>query len=115
MSNQLVSIVVVTAGTNGHIDSCLDSIRKQTHPKLEVTVIDNSLNQEFSHDILRRYPDVNLYQSRKNLFYCESLNKGIEMGKGDFILCLNDDATLDKRFIEEALKSFGLTFLNNFT
>ena len=43
----------------------------------------------------------------QTIFYCQSLNKGIEMSRGDFILCLNDDVILDKRFIEEALKGFN--------
>ena len=108
MSKQLVSIVIVTAGINEYIGSCLDSVRGQTHLKLEITVIDNSLNQNFSHNILKHYPDINLCQSQKNLFYCEALNQGIEMSKGDFILCLNDDVVLDKKFIEEALRGFFL-------
>ncbi len=108
MSNRLVSIVIVTAGKNNYIESCLDSVIKQTHPKLEIIAIDNSVNRNFGQDILRRYPNINLYQSQKNLFYCQALNKGIEISKGDFILCLNDDVILDKRFIEEALEGFDI-------
>jgi len=108
MSNRLVSLIIVTAGKNNYIESCLDSVIKQTHPKLEIIAIDNSVNRNFGQDILRRYPNINLYQSQKNLFYCQALNRGIEMSNGDFILCLNDDVILDKRFIEEALKGFNI-------
>lgn len=108
MSTLLVSAIIVTAGKKEYLKSCLDSITKQTYPKLEIIVIDNSVNENFTQGILRHYPEINLYQSQKNLFYCEALNKGIEMSKGDFILCLNDDVILDKKFIEEALKGFAL-------
>jgi GT2 family glycosyltransferase len=108
MSNRLVGIVIVTAGKNNYIESCLDSVTAQTHPKLEIIAIDNSVNQDFSQQVRRHYPEINLFSSPKNLFYCQALNRGIEMSNGDFILCLNDDVILDERFIEEALKGFDI-------
>lgn len=86
MSNRLVSIIIVTMGRGNYLSLCLDSIKKQTYPKLEVMVIDNS---------------------QKNLFYCEALNRGIKQSKGSFILCLNDDVILDEKFIEEGLRGFN--------
>ncbi len=108
LSNKIVSVVVVTTGVKDYLWSLLDSIKKQTYTYLEVTVIDNSLNTNFSQEINKRYPEIKLYSSPKNLFYCEALNKGIELSMGDFILCLNDDVTLDRKFIEEALKGFEI-------
>jgi GT2 family glycosyltransferase len=35
------------------------------------------------------------------------MNKGIGLSRGRFILCMNDDVTLDPGFIEEALKGFS--------
>ena len=106
MSNRLVSIIIVTTGVRDYLWSCLDSIRKQTYPYLEIIVIDNSLNPNFSRKISEQYPAIKLYSSPRNLFYCEALNIGIKMSRGDFILCLNDDVILDKKFIEEAIRGF---------
>lgn len=108
--NKTVSVVVVTCGMNDYINSCLDSLKEQTYPGFEVIVIDNSLNPNFSQEILKRYPFIKLHSNPDNLFYCEPLNKGIKLSKGDFILCLNDDVILDKRFIEEALRGFSAGF-----
>jgi len=107
MSNASVSAIVVTIGKDKHFRFCLDSLVKQTHQKLEIIVIDNSADENLATDVQGNYPRVNLYRSGKNLFYCEALNKGIEMSKGDFILCLNDDVVLDEGFIAEALKGFS--------
>jgi GT2 family glycosyltransferase len=41
-----------------------------------------------------------------NLFYTGALNKGIQLSRGEFILCLNDDVVLDTKFIQEALAGF---------
>ncbi|MDP3732794.1 MAG: glycosyltransferase family 2 protein [Candidatus Omnitrophota bacterium] len=107
-SNKIVSVVIVTCGKKDYLKSCLNSLKSQTYSVFEIIVIDNSLNSNFSREINERYPDIKLYSSLKNLFYCEALNKGIKMSKGDFILCLNDDVILDKRFMEEALKGFSI-------
>ena len=83
--SKVVSIVVVAKGIKDYLKSCLESIKTQTHLEFETIIIDNS---------------------KTNLFYCAALNKGIKQSKGDFILCLNDDVVLDKRFIQEALRGF---------
>lgn len=108
MSNRLVSIIIVTAGVKDYLWPSLDSIKKQTHPYFEIIVIDNSLNPDFDRQIKERGPAIKLYSSQKNLFYCEALNKGIQMSEEDFVLCLNDDVILEKRFIEEALRAFNV-------
>ena len=105
-TNRLVSIIIVSNGKDNYLKSCLESLKVQTYPEFETIVIDNSLNHNFSQEILKCYPGIKLYSSVKNLFYCSAVNKGIEVSKGNFILCLNDDVILDKSFIEEALKGF---------
>ncbi len=107
-SNKIVSVVIVTCSKKDYLKSCLNSLKNQAYSVFEIIVIDNSVNSNFSREINERYPDIKLYSSLKNLFYCEALNKGIKMSKGDFLLCLNDDAILDKKFIEGALKVFNI-------
>jgi len=108
MSNKLVTIIIVTAGKEHYLESCLASLQPQTYSDFEIIVIDNSLNPDFTNKIRKSNPDIKIYSGPKNLFYCEALNKGIEMSKGDFILCLNDDVILEKNFIEQALGSFNI-------
>lgn len=103
---KLVSIIIVTCGVKNYLRSCLDSIRQQTYKSLEIIVIDNSLNQDFGREIIKSYPEIILYSESRNLFYAGALNKGIDSSKGEFILCLNDDIILDKRFIQQALRGF---------
>lgn len=107
-SNKLVSVIIVTCGLKDYLRACLDSLGQQTYPDIEIIVIDNSLKQDFGQEIIRHYPDIRLYSDGKNLFYCEALNRGIKMSRGNFILCLNDDVVLDKRFLQEALRGFGI-------
>lgn len=107
-SNNIVSVVVVTCGTNNYLKACLDSLKQQTYFPAEIIVIDNSLNPDFNQELLRFYPYIKIFSSPRNLFYSASLNKGIELSKGEYILCLNDDVILDRYFIGEALKKFSV-------
>jgi len=107
-SNKIVSIIVVTCGVKNYIKDCLNSLTTQSYSAPEIIVIDNSFNSNFSQEINECYPGIKLYSSPRNLFYCEALNIGIKMSRGDFILCLNDDVILDRNFIKEALKGFGI-------
>ena len=105
-SNKPVSIIIVTSGVKDYLQRCLDSVKRQSYPDPEVIVIDNSLDPDLSAGIRASFPFVKLYSSPRNLYYGPSLNKGIQLSRGEFILCLNDDVFLDKEFISEALKGF---------
>ncbi len=108
LSNKTVSIIIPTRGIRDYLESCLGSLRNQTHPFLEIIVIDNSLNPGFSQSIIKQYPEVKFYSFLMSLSYCEANNKGMQVSTGPFILCLNDDAILDERFIEKALRGFSI-------
>lgn len=105
-SNTLISVIIVTVGSKDYLWQCLDSIKAQSYPNLEVFVIDNSLNPDFSAKVRQSFAFVKLYSNSQNLYYGASLNMGIKLSNGEFTLCLNDDVILDKKFIQEALSGF---------
>lgn len=108
MRDKIVSVIIVAGGVKDYLKSCLDSLKEQTYKRLEIIVIDNSLNPQFGQEIVSQYPDIKLYSHPHNLFYAAALNKGIEISRADFILCLNDDVILDSKFIQEALQGFRI-------
>lgn len=106
MAHRTVSVITVTFGVKRYIFDCLDSIQKQSHPPMETIVIDNCASSDLVRQITGQFPWVYFYSNGRNLFYGASLNRGIELSRGEFVLCLNDDVYLDKEFINEALKGF---------
>jgi GT2 family glycosyltransferase len=108
MLNNSVSVIVVFK-KQGYIGSCLDSLQSQTYRDLEIIAIDNSLDDNFSRSIRERYSEVKFYCQDNDISYCQALNLGISQSKGDFLLCLNDDITLDREFIKEAMGAFFLS------
>jgi len=107
-SNKIVSVIIPTIAKEDYLKKCLESLRFQTHPAQEIIVIDTSLDTLFGQDVIQTYPFVKLYLNQERLSFSASLNKGISMSLGDFILCLNDDVVLEQNFIEEALRGFLL-------
>lgn len=109
-SNKIVSIVMVTKGLSAYAETCLASIRRQGMiGDIETIVIDNSLSQQFSGTIKAGYPCVQLYSSTENLFIAKPFNRGINLSRGEFILCLNDDVILEPGFVKGALQGSLLT------
>lgn len=106
MSNKTASIIIVTAAKEDYFRQCLDSVNIQSYPDREIIIIDNS-GGNLPPDI-QEGPGQKVYSAFENMPYCRSLNKGIEISRGDFVLCLNDDAVLEKRFIEEAIRGFSI-------
>ncbi len=104
--NRSVSVVIPTCGCRDYFVPCLESLRRQTCPPSEVLLVNNSLSAELEQKARELYPLIKVITPDRNLYYGASLNRGIAMSTGDFILCLNDDAILDKDFISEALKGF---------
>ena len=104
--NILVSIVIVTSGSRDYLWHCLDSVMRQSYSNLEIIVIDNSLDANFSAKIRVSFPFIKLYSNSQNLYYGVSLNKGIGLSHGEFVLCLNDDVVLNQDFICQALEGF---------
>jgi len=101
-----VSVIIVTIGAKDYIRLCLNSLLRQSYLPYEIIVIDNSLKPDLIQQVNKLYPLVKVYPSPENLFYGVSLNKGIGLSGGEFILCLNDDVILNKDFIREALNGF---------
>jgi len=106
MHNSLVSVIIPTCGCKDYFISCLESLRRQTCPSAEVILVNNSRDGALEQKAREIYPGIKIITPDRNLYYGGSLNRGIAMSKGDFVLCLNDDTTLDKDFIGEALKGF---------
>ncbi len=86
MCNNSVSVIVPTCGREAYFVSCLESLRRQTCPPTEVILVNNSLNAELERKAREVYPLIKIITPDRNLYYGESLNRGIAMSVGDFEL-----------------------------
>ncbi len=112
MNEKLVSVVVVDYHGGDVLEKCLQSIFLSTYPALEVIVVDNA-NDERTAEVSKKFGVVRLVSGR-NLQYSGGNNFGAKSANGEYILFLNNDATLHRdaisRLVEEANRTNATLF-----
>lgn len=109
MKNNLISIIIVNWNGKEVTIKLLESIGEQTYQNYEVIVVDNH-SSDGSVKALQYIeehpasPNLKLIVNNHNEGYVGGNNIGISQAKGDYILVLNNDLTLDSTFLEELIK-----------
>lgn len=87
-------ISVITINYNGLKDTCalLDTI-PQIHD-MEIIVVDNASNDDEASIIEKRYPEVKVIRSQKNLGFAGGNNLGIKAARGKYLFFINNDTIL---------------------
>lgn len=95
----LVSVVVPTRNNARTIRACLQSVRDQTYPAVELIVVDNSSTDE-TLDVARELADVAFTGGPER---SAQRNLGVDHAEGQWVLWLDSDMVLPPRSIEVAL------------
>ena len=100
-----VSIIIMNYNGLDYVLNCLDSVFKTKGCKFEVILIDNNSNDN-SHKICKeKYSQIRLFENKKNLAMA-ARNIGIDNARGEFIVFLDSDATVDPYWIQNFIKSY---------
>ncbi|MBD1378857.1 glycosyltransferase family 2 protein [Metabacillus arenae] len=101
-----VSVIVPAYNCENYISSCLESIINQTYSKIEIIIInDGSIDK--SEQIIEEYKKKDnriIYLHQENSGPSEARNKGILTSKGEYLVFIDSDDTVDKRYIELLFK-----------
>ena len=105
-----MKLFVVILNWNGKNDTlaCLASLQNTEAPAFDTIIVDNGSTDDSVVEITKRFPEVTLIETDKNLGYAGGNNVGIEhaLKQGaDFVLLLNNDTIVDKHFIQALLGS----------
>jgi len=103
----LVSIVILNWNGGEYVRDCIDHVLNQTHPAIELIVVDNGSTDGSDDEIERAYRQVTLIRNRENLGFAGGMNRGIEHAAGGFVLLLNMDAFLAPTYIEAAMRALA--------
>lgn len=105
MTKPKISICVANYNGKDIIIDCINSITHQEcNALIEIIIHDDASTDNSIEIINNRYPDVMLIQSKENVGYCISNNRMAEKASGDYLLFLNNDATLHKNALETLLE-----------
>jgi GT2 family glycosyltransferase len=91
----VISICIANYNGIDIIGPCIESVHNQTTEyQVEILVHDDASSDNSVEFIQSEFPQVKLFISSKNIGYCKSNNKLAENASGDYLLFLNNDATL---------------------
>ncbi|MEG4065807.1 glycosyltransferase [Microcoleus sp. Pol11C2] len=101
----ICSLIIVNYNGLRHTKDCLKSLQKLAYPEsqLDLIVIDNCSQDDSVTSLRELFPKVRIFVNSANNF-AKALNLGISEAKGQYIAFLNNDATLDSRWLEILVK-----------
>lgn len=99
----LVSVLVPVYNVETYLLESLESIAKQTYKNLEVIVIDDGSSDktfQLAKYFSKRDARFKVYRNEKNMRIVETLNKGLQLAKGNFIARCDGDDIMDHQRIQ---------------
>jgi GT2 family glycosyltransferase len=101
----LVSVGIVTWNSEEHLQGCIEGLAGQTHPAVEVIVVDNASSDQ-SVDLIREGGlDCRIILNQTNEGYCAAQNRAIRDSRGAYFLPLNPDVHLSPDFIARLVEA----------
>lgn len=90
-----ISVCIANYDGIGLIDACIESVRAQDGDlPVEIIVHDDASTDGSAAHIRARHPDVLLIESAQNVGFCVANNRMAAAARGEYLLLLNNDATL---------------------
>ena len=98
----MIEISIITINYNGLTDTCalIETIPFNDH--LEVIVVDNASQNQEADIISKRFPQVKVIKSERNLGFAGGNNLGTKAAQGKYLFFINND-TIFKDFNIQSL------------
>src|SRR5437588_11940021 len=101
----LVSVIVPTRNSARTLEECLVSIRSQTHPRLEVIVVDNQ-STDTTLQIAERHGDlVDTCGPERSA----QRNRGARLARGTYLLFVDSDMKLEPGVVGDCLDAIAIS------
>lgn len=108
VSLPLVSVITVNYDQPEVTCELLRSLNEITYPSIEIIVVDNASPTRSPDMITKRFPEVKLIISKKNLGFAGGNNLGILEAKGSYLLLINNDTEVEPGFLEPLVQKLEL-------
>ncbi len=103
MSSKIsVSVIVPTFNQELYLGRCLRSLLNQTleRDQYEIIVVDDGSKKKTSTILSAFKDEISMVNNKKNMGLPYSLNKGIKISKGRFVVRVDADDYVNKNFLE---------------
>ena len=101
-----LSIVIPNWNGAHHLPTCLDALRRQTVPDLEIIVVDNASEDNSRELLATDYPAVRVIALPENRGFTGACNTGMQAATGPFVALLNNDTEVDPGWAAAVLDAF---------
>ena len=95
-------MMLPTYNSSEYIEECIKSLKSQTYKDAELIVIDDSSKDDTAKKLKKL--KIKLLKNKKNMGCTKTINKGINISKGEFIFRLDHDMVYDKDCLKEMVK-----------
>lgn len=99
VNSSRVSIIIVNWNGLEHLETCLESLEKQTFREFEVILVDNGSSDGSVEFVRGRFPWVKLVELRENTGFATGNNIGLTHAAGEYIVTLNNDTKADPAWL----------------
>ena len=95
MGVERISVVIVSFNAREHLRGCLESLYRYQRGDFEVIVVDNDSKDGSADMVAQAFPKALLVRSAWNRGFSVGANSGAREARGDVIVFLNPDCTVD--------------------
>lgn len=102
----LVSMIIPVYNVEKYLKRCIDSVRKQSYPHLEIILVDDG-STDGSHDLCKKYEkkDSRIHVLQKeNGGLMSAWIHGVKASKGEYLCFVDSDDWVDFTMVENLIK-----------
>ncbi len=103
----LFSIVIPNWNGLKFLETCLDALRRQTYPAVEVILVDNASSDGSQAFVRERFPEAHLVELPENRGFTGACNAGMMAARGSVIALLNNDTEADANWAAAVMDAFA--------
>jgi GT2 family glycosyltransferase len=101
----MASVVIPNWNGAHHLPVCLDALRAQTYPHIEIILVDNGSTDGSQEMVSELYPEVRLLALDRNRGLTGGNNAGFCAARGEILISLNNDTEVEPRFVEALVQA----------
>lgn len=100
-----VEAMVLAYKSKDYVTPCLQSLLDQDWPNLKITVLDNASGDGTAEFVRRKFPSIEVLESKENLGFAAGHNVLFERTRADYVALLNHDAIARRDWIAELVSA----------
>jgi GT2 family glycosyltransferase len=102
-----VAILIPIYNRLNNIDSCFDSLLKNTYQDYKIVIIDDGSTDGSAEHIKANYPETEILKGDGNLWWAGAINLGIDYALANnfkYVLTFNDDQICQNDFLDKLMQ-----------